>query len=155
MNRKQFINVTSKALLGIVLANSLFLSCSSENFEVKNIIGKDKSILKNLDIEYDGKFSCYSNEKFNNEIEGIKLFVFCIENKIVGMSIKTKYQSISDKFSDQIKKYNLVFDNAFGTKESWKEGSIFKSLCISKDYGNIDGYIFYSEYLEEAKPIIW
>ncbi|WP_435524725.1 hypothetical protein [Chryseobacterium indoltheticum] len=71
------------------------------------------------------------------------------------MTIKTKYQSVSEKFSDQIKKSNLVFDNAFGTKESWKEGNLLKSLCISKDYGNIDGYIFYSEYLEEAKLIIW
>lgn len=154
MKRKEFISVTSKAIFGMVVTSSLLLSCSSHSLDLKKIIGKDKSILENLDLEYDGKFSCYSSEKFNYEIDGIKLFIFCVESKIVGFSIKIKNKHVVDSF-DIPTTAKIKFDNIFGVKKEWSEKNLYKSLCVPKNYQNVESFTFYSEYLSEAYNVVW
>lgn len=155
MNRKEFIQITTKAILGLVIINPLLLRCTTKELDLTNILGKDKNALKNLKIEYVGEISCYSTDKFTHSIEGQKLFIFCIKNKVVGFSVKIENKSIISKIVNQKKNAHIIFDNAFGIREYLREKDTFKSLCISKNYMNIDYKIFYSEYLEEASSFIW
>lgn len=155
MKRKEFISITTKTLLGLVIANSFLISCFLEGQDLSKIIGMDINNLKNLKTEYKGKISCYSLLKFHYKIDGEKVFIFCINNKIVGFSIKIKNKTPLTEIVTISNNKKIAFDNPFGTRTVWKEENIYKSLSIPKDYQSIENYIFYAEYLQEASTIIW
>jgi len=154
MKRKEFIRSTSKAVLGLAITNSFLSSCISKGQNISDIIGKKKDVLKDFEIDYTGVVSCYSTKTFKYSVKGEKIFVFCINDKIVGFSIKMKDSSMAKAIHIPNEK-QVVFDNAFGSKTVWKEQNLYKSLCIPKNYKKIENYIFYSEYLKEASSVIW
>lgn len=155
MKRKEFINISSKTLLGLIFANSFLVSCFSTEQDISNIIGKNINNFKDLKTEYNGKISCYSITNFKFHVKGEKAFIFCINKVIVGISIKIKNNKPLTDIVDITNSKKTIYNNAFGSKTLWKEKNIFKSISTPKDYQNIENYIFYGEYLEEGSSIVW
>ncbi|GGI29484.1 hypothetical protein [Pedobacter mendelii] len=153
MKRSEFIRLTAKAALGLALTNSLMASCVSKGANISDLIGKNAAVLSGFALEYDGVLSCYSTAKFKSDIDGEKALIFCLNNKIVGFSIKLKTSSLTKKLKE--KNGDTIFSNPFGSKIYWKEKKVLKSLCLPKDYGNIKSYVFYSEFAEEAATIVF
>ena len=59
------------------------------------ILLEKKDVLKDFETEYTGTVSCYSTKDFKYSVKGEKIFVFCINNKIIGFSIKIKNISMT------------------------------------------------------------
>lgn len=155
MNRKEFIDLAAKTLAGLAIPNYLLANCIAEKEDLSKMIGENVNNLKNLKTEFHGKIACYSLLKPNIKIKSEKALLFTLEDKIVGFSLKIMDTVPKPQIIANSNTGKLLFNNSFGAKTVWKEGSTYKSLCIPKDYHDVEKFIFYSEYLEEASSFIW
>lgn len=153
MKRRQFIDRSAKLVFGVFLTSQFFVGCKQE--ELEKLIGKGKAELEDFDVEYEGRISCYSSKRFKHKLmDGGKVFIFCLENMVVGFSIKLEH-NIPEKELVEQSGQHVLFDNMFGRKIAWEEEGRCKSICVPKKYNDIPQYFFYSEYMREAVDIIW
>lgn len=151
MKRREFIPIACKAFLAFSVTGSLLSGCSALSVDLDEVIGQSVSILGNKKTEYEGEICCYSLQRFKSAIPGEKAFIFCQDDKIIGFSVKIKPSSSLPMEFQSPENSKIAFDNAFGTKITWQEGSVNKSLTTAKKYEDIISYTFYSVYADEAE----
>lgn len=153
MKRREFIPISLKVTLAVAFSGNLFTRCSFVNIDIHTIVGQPINSISKKKIEYEGNISCYSLTNFKSKFSDTdKVFIFCENDKIIGFSIKLKPTT-----KEQIKIPNdatLAYDNAFGSKSTWKENNKNISATIAKPYDDIKNFSFYSEYLDEVEVFI-
>lgn len=155
MERRSFIQIGFKGIAGIYLGSLLLESCSLNTpYNLEDILGTSLENTSSLKKEHAGLIACYSTQNFKHRIAGEKALIFCKDDRVVGLSIKLKNEKIPTDL-ENYDQQDLVYENDFGKRYYWKNGEHHESFTMNTDYSGRKGNMFYSEFSDIGKFVVF
>lgn len=160
MKRRDFAKKTLIAVAGITLIPPM-VKCSSGNLDVKNLIGKDESILgdkQKTGNDYFGYFIFKGNE-ITSDFKAEKIFIITENKKIIGYTLIMAGTDAGVKASKELQKVlgnpSKEIDNYYGKQASWEKEKTRIAVTISHALENLPQKTWYSEHQSGMDLIVF